>query len=468
AKALAAATVVTTKPLRRKRAMNPIFSAVMLVLFGGVGILAAIMILFWGFGTDPIGLGPMLPTALVPDALQGPKPRKVADVPPPDDVPEEGVPQDTSGDNAAGDNPDAPVVPESGTPDNGTAVSDNPPDNGTTATPGNPDPSAPTTPAPAAAVDTIPPAASTHTPDPFGEPKIPPPVAATPGETPADPFGEPTTTVLKPDATPNPFADPPPADPAAPATEPPAANPDTTATFTIPPDPFGVPETPADPAVTAPPAAVEPPVGSVATTVPPVAAPPTAGLTNDEKSFQAVIEKVGEDAAQFQSASTAAKKAKGAFYQSLAKLGEATAHVPADGSAPPTEHRPAVAEQVMTRIVTDRALANELGRLANLWLDHPARKEPGIILSGKVELIRPVGKLFEVVVLLPGSAGEAVRAPRSVPVLFSAKPSAVVGDDLLALGIVVDDPATKLKDYTGDARQVIWGASSMPLNKLAR
>ena len=172
-------------------------------------------------------------------------------------------------------------------------------------------------------------------------------------------------------------------------------------------------------------------------------------------------------AAEFKSAPEAElTRRKGAFYQSLTKLGEAATFIPTSSEGERPGHRPMVSENLLGRVVGDAAMADELGRLANLWMGAPSRKSPGIVLGGKVEAVQPSGEFFEVTVTLLGT--EPKTKSHSIPVIVAEKPAVEPGESFVALGVIVDEPKTNLPGYTGDADRVIWASVGTSEKKLVR
>ena len=65
-----ASKAVATRPTRKKK--NILVELVKITLGGVAGIFIALMIMLWILGNDPFNVGPLLPTAIVPERFRGP------------------------------------------------------------------------------------------------------------------------------------------------------------------------------------------------------------------------------------------------------------------------------------------------------------------------------------------------------------------------------------------------------------
>lgn len=90
-----------------------------------------------------------------------------------------------------------------------------------------------------------------------------------------------------------------------------------------------------------------------------------------------------------------------------------------------------------------------VGGYARVGMDSPRRKESGLFAAGTLKKTEAKGKLFESQVELPGGA--------AVTVVTTKKPAVADGGAVLLLGAVVNEPAKNLAGYEGTAEKIIFG-----------
>jgi hypothetical protein len=85
-----------------------------------------------------------------------------------------------------------------------------------------------------------------------------------------------------------------------------------------------------------------------------------------------------------------------------------------------------------------------------------ARANDGIALSGKVTSVETAGGLTTISVELPALEGKL--AARTVTIVTRENATVATGDEVAAVGNVVEKPKDMIAGYTGADSQVIWGA----------
>ena len=324
----------------------------------------------------------------------------------------------------------------------------------------------PETPAEAPAAD------ATAADDPFGSPEVP-------AESPAgdDPFGTPAPEEAPP-------ADDPFATPAAPAETPAADDPfGTPAVEEAPPaeDPFGAPAEEAMPADDpfATPAPAEEPAAAPAADDPfapveplpapeepaeePVGPRAVAQLSPAEVmgAVQATMTANQQLAAAEQSGDEAAlRKAKTNFYVSLFGMADAVTQAKlGEGGAAMGPQLEMLGPAIKQQLAADPQKLESLKVFGGRWFAYPKKPNNGAALVGTVQESQEVGKLFQTKLKL-GDAPDALV----VTVVSDEDPKLAPGDDVLALGSIIEKPAEEVAGYQGSDPAVVWSGLTMKLS----
>lgn len=511
--AVAAAPSTKTLPTRAKRPpKSAMKEGIKIVLGGIVGLTIGYFILLWAAGRDladdvankPIGT--VMPSWMqwsLPAAHRHPKPAATNDNPPaedqgasadenasdanvadegaadgdatPNDAPKDDAPKDdTSKDDTSGDTAtDAPgdATPNPETPTDSPKPDDMPPSDAPADTPS--DEGSPGEAKPEAKPEATPPKTPANTP-PTEDPglNVGPKPEFHVEEPKLDPLpGDPPSDAPKPDEpkTDEPKVDEPPAD-TPPADMPPADAPEDNP-FDIKPD-----ETPKpDDAPKSDPPVVDP--ADTPDVVPsdkpddqpkdkpadepkePEPSKPAAGLKVDTPVDEAAIgsaRSAASGALDTLMPSDAAAKAgftreKYASYTKLCEYAQGVSHSAADVAATNAE----AAKMMVLMVAADDADNRVLGQLANAWLSK-TRANDGIALSGKVTAVDTAGGLTTITVELP-ALGDKLAA-RTATIVTRETTDVAAGDEVAAVGSVVDKPTEKIEGYAGADAQVIWGA----------
>jgi hypothetical protein len=251
------------------------------------------------------------------------------------------------------------------------------------------------------------------------------PAAELPADKPEDPFAEPAAGADKP-----PEEMPAETDVATPAADAPA-------------DPFAEPaaaeSVPAEPAP-AEAAAAEPeePIG-----------PRSAQVYAPEDVTKAAMDFAAADqrlvAAMVAADKNELKKARAGFFLSLYRFAEVFAAI----NRAPLEGQPAEFQQGLRQLSSDADRLKELRAYAAKWLAFGKRTTPGIVLAGTIEATEHIGKLYHLTVKLTDEAP-------SVEIVSRDDPRVDVGDEVIVLGAIIEQPVEQLAGYEGSSAVAVW------------
>jgi hypothetical protein len=138
-------------------------------------------------------------------------------------------------------------------------------------------------------------------------------------------------------------------------------------------------------------------------------------------------------------------------YAKLCEYAQSASHSTPDVQAANAEG----AKMMVLMVAADETDNLVLGQLANAWLSK-TRGNDGIALSGKATAVDTAGGLTTVTVELP-ALGEKLAA-RTVTIVTRENAEVKAGDNVAAVGSVIEKPTEKIEGYAGTDSQVIWGA----------
>lgn len=147
----------------------------------------------------------------------------------------------------------------------------------------------------------------------------------------------------------------------------------------------------------------------------------------------------------------ARSKAATEFYRNLARLSHVVTFVD------PSQTDAAIHVSHVDSLL--RSFSDKPGKLRLIaqsgesWVMSAERNEPGVILIGAVESIGMRGKWFQTTLQLD------TRSKREVVVVSRRNPRLAydIGEKIILLGSIVDDPRSDLEDYDGEAAFVVAG-----------
>lgn len=141
------------------------------------------------------------------------------------------------------------------------------------------------------------------------------------------------------------------------------------------------------------------------------------------------------------------------LYERLCDVGQIVADV--DLEDPQLGQRMNAAEALLGRIASDEQLMDLFSRTASSWLAFPSRTSNGIVLAGRVVEIRAAGPFTESHLKLSDDQQTVIRILSRVSPALDARMPYQVGDELLVLGLILDDPAQSLEGYADSGPVVL-------------
>ncbi len=182
---------------------------------------------------------------------------------------------------------------------------------------------------------------------------------------------------------------------------------------------------------------------------------------SDASFTVADLSKATQDAAQTNKALAEAAKAGDADklkaaeianFRAMSHLATVLTFVKAEG--PDADQLGVLKSQIADTLAAPDAVAapaerEVVGKYAKVGINSPNRKESGLFAAGTIKKTEAHGRLFESQVELPGGTMVTVVTPQ--------KPAVGEGSEVLLLGAVVSDPAKNLAGYEGTDEKVIFG-----------
>jgi len=148
------------------------------------------------------------------------------------------------------------------------------------------------------------------------------------------------------------------------------------------------------------------------------------------------------------------------FYRSLATLGHRITFVDVTDKQAPSR-RDAIA--VMLReFANDPSKLAVIGKAAPGWISNPDRRpgNRGVVLAGAVAAVQREEPLFRTDIQLTGSDATVSVYSKKDPLDFYS-----MGDRLVMLGAIIEEPARNLPGYKGKAERVVFGGLPVKLPK---
>lgn len=150
------------------------------------------------------------------------------------------------------------------------------------------------------------------------------------------------------------------------------------------------------------------------------------------------------------------KKVRANFYLSFYGLADNLALAkddPLSGGLDPARKD---AERLAMSLAGDRNRLSELKSYGAKWLAFGKRTTPGVVLAGKVQSAEQVGKLHQIRLQVTADTPQ-------VTILSQADPGVESGDEVLALGSIVENPSVELAGYDGADAQIVWSGLTLKL-----
>ncbi|MCA9247398.1 MAG: hypothetical protein KDA42_09795, partial [Planctomycetales bacterium] len=139
---------------------------------------------------------------------------------------------------------------------------------------------------------------------------------------------------------------------------------------------------------------------------------------------------------------------QGGAYKKFCELAEALISVK-DPNEPrlQLQSRRNAARKMLDELVGSDAIVGNLQTTGSSWFKWKARTTQGVLLAGPIEDVVEDGAFFAVRMKVNGE---------EITVMTRDKPNWNVGQNLVVLGAIVDEPQLNLGGYTGAAETVVW------------
>jgi hypothetical protein len=205
--------------------------------------------------------------------------------------------------------------------------------------------------------------------------------------------------------------------------------------------------------------ALEPKDSVTESTVPADAADSTpARFANAPKRTEAELNEALEDAQTIARAWNLAEDVEMELlrqaYQALAGLGEAITF-----AGPDSQPDDAEVASLLESLAEDEKKLEMIGKAGEVWL-RSERETAGVLLLGVVKSIEKQGDLYETKLAVSGG-GSPISSYSDTDPANAYK----VDSDVLVLGAIIEDPASNLTGYEGDAESVVWSRLSVVVPK---
>lgn len=177
-----------------------------------------------------------------------------------------------------------------------------------------------------------------------------------------------------------------------------------------------------------------------------------------QKAMQATMA-AGQQLAAAQAAGDSAKlpKARANFYVTLFGMADALTMAQLGPAGVQLDPQLQALEPVLRqRLAADPKQLELLKVFGARWLAFHSRTTDGVVLAGTVESVDQVGKLYHAKV----KQGSAADAP-SVTIVSAKEPQVAPGDEVVALGSIVEEPAVQLAGYEGAEPAVVWSGMTL-------
>jgi hypothetical protein len=181
--------------------------------------------------------------------------------------------------------------------------------------------------------------------------------------------------------------------------------------------------------------------------------------------LQAAMQAVGAAGKQMMAAQGSGdeaqlRKARASFYPSLFGMANALTLAqlgPAGAQLDPQMR--ALEPMFRQQLAADPKQLELLKVFGARWFAFAKRTNNGVVLAGTVESVNQVGKLFHFKVR-PGSAADTPL----VTIVSARDPQLAAGDEVLALGSIVESPLDQLAGYEGAEAAVVWSGMTLKIS----
>ena len=145
-------------------------------------------------------------------------------------------------------------------------------------------------------------------------------------------------------------------------------------------------------------------------------------------------------------------------YHLLCQLGQTVTFVELAGGGPKLRNRLEAVDILLRRMAGDPLNLIKIGEMANNLAHDPERTHDGILLAGTLESTLDLGETH-------GAAVQPLEIDSPLVVVSKTPITAKLGDRILVLGSLVDEPAENMVGVDTSVRRVIWSRMTVNLDK---
>jgi hypothetical protein len=149
------------------------------------------------------------------------------------------------------------------------------------------------------------------------------------------------------------------------------------------------------------------------------------------------------------------QRTKGLSYSKICDLAEAATFV-----ANLQASESADVEPFFRETLAENRIRDEVARIVPIWITSTHRRHGGIFFAGTLTSRVERGAVTECEFAMTSGASQTVLVPPSLADRLAAARRTVI-----VVGSLIDRPAERIGDYTGNAPQVVWASSLIPLGQ---
>lgn len=150
----------------------------------------------------------------------------------------------------------------------------------------------------------------------------------------------------------------------------------------------------------------------------------------------------------------------GSAYAKLCQLAQTLTFLEPGEIGSATDMRSMEAQDVFRRLFFSAHARTDASQIAARWMGWTKRPHGGVFFVGTPGAPRFTGSLYETPVTLAGGGPVTVLSPRPL-----APDVPRTSDSFAVVGCVVEEPAKRVRGYTGDAPRAVWVGYVLPLGE---
>jgi len=148
---------------------------------------------------------------------------------------------------------------------------------------------------------------------------------------------------------------------------------------------------------------------------------------------------------------------KGQAYMSLCQLAEQFDFANQPGLSPPLQAQVGTAQELFGKLFFNAETHDDLAKIASRWWGHPGRSNQGILLTGQVQKVHPLGNQT-LCLVAPGGHSTLT----AIPVLVE-RPAITVGTHIGVIGRIASQSESPLAAHGLELPQVVLSLQSQDL-----